>query len=176
MYVPNKKRGRGEAIVAVIVAAVVVGVWVLIQTSTGGQGDGAASTDATGGYRDGKFQFEVDGVQCGKAHAAGETAQGQFCLVHMRVENIGTEPQTFDASDQYAHDSDGRKFGADTMASSGSAFLQDINPGNAVTATVVFDIPKGDTLTSLELHDSPFSEGVPVPVGWTSSGAQTSAT
>lgn len=43
--------------------------------------------------------------------------------------------------------------------------LNDINPGNQVTGVVVFDIPKNVKLTRLELHDSPFSGGVPVSLG-----------
>ena len=41
-------------------------------------------------------------------------------------------------------------------------FLEDINPGNSVVGTVVFDVPKGTKVTELELHDSAFSGGVKV--------------
>jgi hypothetical protein len=40
------------------------------------------------------------------------------------------------------------------------AFLNTINPGNAVTAKIIFDIPKSVKLVKLELHDSIFSGGV----------------
>jgi hypothetical protein len=43
-----------------------------------------------------------------------------------------------------------------------SVLFNTINPGNAVTGKVVFDIPKGAKLTTLELHDSAFSGGVTV--------------
>jgi hypothetical protein len=41
-------------------------------------------------------------------------------------------------------------------------FLNNINPGNEVTGTLVFDVPAGVELAALELHDSLFSGGVKV--------------
>lgn len=122
--------------------------------------------------RDGKFQFTVTKVRCGVPSVGpqdfGQTAQGQFCLVTLKVENIGDKPQTLDASSQEGYDQAGHKLDADASAgiyanpAGGGAFLNDINPGNALTAVVVYDIPKTGKLTRLELHDSPFSGGVTV--------------
>lgn len=123
--------------------------------------------------RDGKFEFTVTKVKCGVTHVGdsimGEKAQGQFCEVTMKVRNIGNEAQLFDDSDQYAFGADGKKFSADTMAGidaneGDNAFLDQINPGNSVTGIVVFDIPKTAKIAKLELHDSPFSDGVTVTV------------
>ena len=123
--------------------------------------------------RDGKFEFTVTKVKCGISHVGdstlGEKAQGQFCEVTMKVRNIGDQAQLFDDSDQYAFGADGKKFSADTMAGidvneGDNAFLDQINPGNSVTGVVVFDIPKTAKITKLELHDSPFSNGVTVAV------------
>jgi hypothetical protein len=51
--------------------------------------------------RDIKFEFTVNRVECGKSRVGssdfGQTAQGQFCFVYMKVENIGTEAQTLGA-------------------------------------------------------------------------------
>jgi hypothetical protein len=98
-----------------------------------------------------------------------KTAQGQFCLVTLKVANIGKEAQTFDGSNQKAYGADGAQFSADDTAGiyandNDDAFLNDINPGNSVTGTVVFDIPKTAKLAKLELHDSAFSGGVTVAV------------
>lgn len=121
--------------------------------------------------RDGKFEFTVVKVRCGVPNVGGQygqDAQGQFCLVTLKVANIGDKPQTLDASSQVGYDQAGNKLSADSGAgiyanpSGGGAFLNDINPGNAVSAVVVFDIPKTGKLTKLELHDSPFSGGVDV--------------
>lgn len=124
--------------------------------------------------RDGKFQFVVSKVDCGKASVGSgglvKKAQGQFCLVALTVTNVGNESQYLDGSSQKALDAQGRQFSPDTAAAiylgdQGNTFLNQINPGNAVQGQVVFDIPKDAKISKLELHDSPFSQGVAVAVG-----------
>lgn len=89
-------------------------------------------------------------------------------MVWVEVKNIGSQSQTLDDSSQYAYDSSGRKFTADSEADiygnkAGNApFLQDINPGNAVHGRIYFDMPRGDKAVKVELHDSGFSDGVTV--------------
>jgi hypothetical protein len=121
--------------------------------------------------RDGKFAFTVRSVKCGIAKVGDnpyltEKAQGQFCAVALTVENIGKEPQSMFADNQYAFDSKERKFSANSKASlvdeSSQVLWEEINPGNSVKGKVYFDIPKGAKLTNLELHDSMFSGGVKV--------------
>jgi hypothetical protein len=120
--------------------------------------------------RDGKFEFTVRKVECGKSRIGtadfGTTAQGQFCFVYLKVENIGKESQLLDGGNQYLYGSGGRKFDADTEAAiyldESKTFLEEINPGNSVDGIVVFDIPKGEKPTKIELHDSAFSGGVEV--------------
>ena len=121
---------------------------------------------------DGKFEFTVASISCGQASVGQDqyltkAAQGQYCLMNVSVKNIGSEAQTFDASNQFVFDAQNHKYSADSTASdyanpSGSTFLNDINPGNSVSGIVVFDIPKGVTPTVAEIHDSAFSGGVKV--------------
>jgi len=124
--------------------------------------------------RDGKFEFVVTKVDCGKSQVGKDPltkkAQGQFCLVSLTVKNVANESQTLDAGSQRAMDAQGRKFSADSAAGiylgdQGNTFLTPINPGNSVQGQVVFDIPKDVKIVRLELHDSPFSQGVAVAVG-----------
>ncbi len=123
--------------------------------------------------RDGKFEFTVTSVAPGVARVGddlfGEDAQGQFLLVHLRVTNIGDEAQMFDGSSQKLLDTAGRTHSADTAAAiyvgDSNSFLNQINPGNSVDGTVVFDIPADAAPASLELHDSAFSGGVTVALG-----------
>lgn len=124
--------------------------------------------------RDGKFEFTVTKLTCGVPAVGGEygaKADGQFCLVSMKVENIGDKAQLLDASSQYGYDAADRKLSADSAAGiyanqdGGGAFLNEINPGNSASAVIVFDIPKTAKLMRLELHDSPFSGGVKVALG-----------
>jgi hypothetical protein len=135
----------------------------------------SAATEASAGLgdkvRDGKFQFTVKKVDCGKTRigsAAFDTkAQGQFCLVSLKIKNIGNEAQSMFADNQYLFDEKGRKSSADIdaamyMGDRAQTLWEEINPGNVLKGIVVFDIPRNAEPTSLELHDSMFSGGVTV--------------
>jgi hypothetical protein len=120
--------------------------------------------------RDGKFEFTVLGLDCGKKQIGdqylNQKAQGQFCLLGLKVRNIGDESRTFDGSNQLLYDVKDRKFEADTEAGiyldDSKSFLEEINPGNVVKGVVVFDVPKNFAPEKAELHDSLFSGGVEV--------------
>jgi hypothetical protein len=121
--------------------------------------------------RDGKFEFTVTDVQA-DVESVGDQylnhdAQGQFTLVTVRVKNIGDESQMFDGSNVSGTDSQGRELSSDGEAGiyaneNTEAFLNEINPGNAVTAVVVFDLPPGEQLVAVEVHDSMFSGGAEI--------------
>jgi hypothetical protein len=122
---------------------------------------------------DGKFKFVVTSVSSAKsagdtADGLGATAQGEYQVLHVTVENIGTVAQTLSDSAQYVYDGAGRKFTADSNADvylneAGDApLLESINPGNTVHGEIAFDIPAGDTAVRAELHDSLLSDGVTV--------------
>lgn len=120
--------------------------------------------------RDGKFEFVVTSVEPGTPDIGDAPlttkAQGQFVLVNVSVTNIGNEPQAFSGTDAKAFDSQGREFTASTSAAiylpSSNSLYTPINPGNKVDGKIVFDVPVGTALTSIELHDSMFSDGVTV--------------
>ncbi|QIK84860.1 DUF4352 domain-containing protein [Sanguibacter sp. HDW7] len=120
--------------------------------------------------RDGKFEFVVTKVSDGGTSIGpkgfAEKAQGRFVLVHVDVTNIGKEPQYFFGDNQTVYDSEDREFSADTTAAiyleDSSSFIEEINPGNTVEGTLVFDLPKGVGAERIELHDSVFSGGVVV--------------
>ncbi|GAB2662593.1 DUF4352 domain-containing protein [Prescottella soli] len=163
--------------------AVIVAI-VAITAVSGGSGDkpsdaaraaGATTgtaespTDARIGtpVRDGKFEFVVNGVEAGVPSVGvneylTEKAQGQFVLVRMTVRNIGDRAQSFTTSAQKLVDAQDRQYSVDSMATitldQGVAFEQ-VNPGNSVEATIVFDVPPGTVPAVLEVHDSVFSGG-----------------
>jgi hypothetical protein len=122
--------------------------------------------------RDGKFQFTVTSVTRAKsagdtADGLGDTAQGEYTILHVTVTNIGDQPQTLDDSSQYAYDASGRKYRASTSADldlnsatgADSVFFNNINPGNTVHGELAFDMPAGAKAVKAELHDSAFSGG-----------------
>lgn len=114
--------------------------------------------------RDGKFSFTVLEVEGGAStYGDGfltEDAQGEFTIVTIRVENIGEAAQMFTASNVQGIDSKGRMLEAETGF--GDAFLEDINPGNSVTAEVAFDVAKDVSLDGIVVHDSMFSDGATI--------------
>jgi Domain of unknown function (DUF4352) len=123
--------------------------------------------------RDGKFEFVVEKIAYSTKSVGNEflnkAPQGQFAIVTVSVKNIGDEPQTLFAENQYLFVGD-KKYSADTEAATyasdnGDMWLTEINPGNSVSGPVYFDIPKGAKAGQLELHDSAFSGGVDVNVG-----------
>lgn len=121
--------------------------------------------------KDGKFEFIVNGVECGRPNVGSDfltkAAQGQFCLLSVTVKNIGNEAQSLFSSNQYLLNEQGQKFSADDAstlyaAPDGASWYSDINPGNSVNGVIVFDLPKDQTPVSAQLHDSAFSNGVKV--------------
>ncbi|MET8000319.1 DUF4352 domain-containing protein [Nonomuraea glycinis] len=118
--------------------------------------------------RDGKFAFTVTKLEKRTSIGTdflGTEAQGVFLLVHVTVENIGDEGQSFFGSVQKLH-ADGKEFDVDTGAAiyleDSKSLYEKINPGNKVRGIVVFDVPKSVKPDSIELHDSMFSGGVRV--------------
>jgi hypothetical protein len=179
----------GGFIVLIIVAAALggskgggTGTSAGVSTNTGtgnGQASQSPAAAAVPGIgdkvRDGKFEFVVLRVSHRKSvgdtqFGLGETAQGVFTVISLKVTNIGSQPQTLDDSAQYVYDAAGRKFSADSAADidlagangQGNTWLNDINPGNSVHGKIAFDMPVGDKAVKIELHDSIFSNGVTV--------------
>lgn len=121
--------------------------------------------------RDGKFEFTVKSIACGKASVGTneyftKNAQGQYCLLDVTVKNIGNETQSLFSSNQKLLNGEVEYSADDTAtlyaAPQSSSWYSDINPGNSVEGIIVFDVPKGVTPTIVELHDSAFSNGVEV--------------
>lgn len=122
--------------------------------------------------RDGKFEFTVKNIECGRPSVGTnqyvtKTAQGQYCLLNLNVKNIGNEAQGLFSSNQKLLNAQKQQYAADDTATiyaapNSSAWYSNINPGNSVEGAIVFDIPKDQTPTTAELHDSAFSSGVKV--------------
>ena len=130
------------------------------------RGEGLTAHD--GEARSGDFAYVVHRVEVTDVLADPEfpdrnvTAAGRFVVVKMTVTNVGNEPQTFfasfntlsDGSTVYQSDDEAWIYLGNTLA--------DLNPGDSVDTAVVFDVPRGTDVESIELHDGPFSDGVTV--------------
>ena len=88
-------------------------------------------------------------VKCGVSRIGdnyfGEKAQGQYCLVSMRVKNVGDDAINLSNENQALIDTKGRSFSPDDGAwlyLEDGNLLGEINPGNTLKTTIPFDIPK----------------------------------
>jgi len=182
--VQSGKRGAGKGLavaaiilaVAAFVISIVVNMTTVAAVNTAvknidtGQGTPAAVTGKLGqAVKDGSFTFVVHSVKCGITTSGGSLPskpQGEFCAVSVSVTNHGTKAQTFDALEVKGFIA-GSKYEADAGASAmanPNTFLTSINPGNAINAIVLIDVPVGKQLDTVELHDSLFSTGTSVSV------------
>jgi Domain of unknown function (DUF4352) len=175
---PTALAGRLPAVLllAALTAPAVAACGSVEEPSSGGaQNEQEGKTKKKAGIgaevRDGKFAFTVTKVKPGvRTLGSGPLAskpQGQYVLIYVTVRNIGKEPQAFSDTVQKLVDSSGREYSAasgDAAVSMGDSnvLFNEINPGNKVKGILVYDVPKGTRLKSLELHDSAFSDGVKV--------------
>lgn len=178
---PPKRRKKWPWVVggiALIMALGCVGVFTLFVGGTkavvdNGNGKNAVAGKLGAAATDGKFQFTVTGMKCGVASVGpsgfGQKAQGQFCLVDVRVKNVSKAADIFNDSSQKGYDAAGTEYSVDSGAGvyaneEYSTFLEQINPGNTVRGKLVFDVPTDTTLTSVILHESMFTPGVKIPL------------
>lgn len=118
------------------------------------------------------YQFTVTKISCGVRRVgdqyAGEKAQGQFCLVSMRVKNVSKDPITFSSENQALVDTKGSTYSPDDEAwvyvDDSDNIWGEINPGNTLKTVVPFDVPKKTEPDYLLLKAGTwgFSEGVRV--------------
>ena len=144
---------------------------------SGGIGTPASQMGSIGGnqigtpVRDGNLEFTVSRIHCGE-HQVGtglvkRTAAGQYCLVEVKVKNVKTDARTLYEPFQKLVDSAGNKHSADItmrVVFRDQTIWDKIEPGQQVRGTMVFDIPKDVSATSLELHDGIASGGVTVRI------------
>ena len=191
---PVKPRHRGRKILFGILAALALIVIGSVAAGSGGSHPAAApsagvksnpASQSTGSAvarigdkaRDGKFEFTVVKVTHAKSvgdtqYGLGETAQGRFTIMTLKVTNIGNRSQSLADSSQYVYDAAGHKYSASSAADiylsgangQSSTWLNDIDPGNTVVGKIAFDMPAGAKAVKMELHDSMFSGGVIVHV------------
>jgi eukaryotic-like serine/threonine-protein kinase len=123
--------------------------------------------------RDGKLEFTVTSVSCNHATVGKPPFQfragGQFCLVRLQVRNISSRSWTM-FPNQFLIDTVGDSHRMDVRAGiavSSQRLLEQLEPGERVSGTLVFDLTRSVRPERLELHDSPLSGGVGIRVSRT---------
>ncbi|MGV9675280.1 DUF4352 domain-containing protein [Nocardia sp. NPDC003482] len=119
--------------------------------------------------RDGKFAFRVTGIDPAVATVGDnpylrKQAQGEYVLVHVDVTNVGDAAQSYFGDNQKLIDDQGKSYTNDTAAEMNvnRDITAEINPGNKLSVTIVFDLPRGTVPAAVEFHDSAFSGGARV--------------
>ncbi len=144
-------------------------------TSQSGSNKAAISGAIGEPLKDGNFEFTAHSVKCGIAQVIQpdndylhKTAQGQYCVLSLSVKNVGDQEVPYYSRHQKLWDGTPSQYGSDEAAttyytqSSLPSNLANLNPGNGVNVSVVFDIPKGVTPVFAELHESALSAGAKV--------------
>jgi archaellum component FlaG (FlaF/FlaG flagellin family) len=98
---------------------------------------------------DDDYQFTVTKIKCGVSQVgdsvSNEKAQGQFCLVSLRIKNVGNDAINFSDQNQTLIDTKGKNYSPDDEAwvyTEDGNVMGEINPGNTLKTIVPFDIPK----------------------------------
>lgn len=120
----------------------------------------------------GDFEYTVTKVTPGVKQIGdstfGQKPQGQFVLVKLSVTNTGSEAQMFNDSEHKLVDTEGREHSADGEAAiyvpGNDSFLEDVNPGNTLKGTIVFDVPADAKPQELKLMGPGFWDPAEVVV------------
>jgi hypothetical protein len=158
--------------VLVALALIAFGIWAVATSDRPAGGPavirGLPAADPADAVPGG-FGFRVKSMRCGVS-AVGpdeleQRADGQFCLLSVRVTNKGTEPELFDSSAQRVYDTDG---GAYAVAEEAAVFLNDhsptlldeIRPGESVNGVLPFDVPKDAQLSEVSMQGAGSTPGI----------------
>ncbi|CAM3701235.1 hypothetical protein [Nocardiopsis rhodophaea] len=104
---------------------------------------------------DGVFEYAVTGTDrsgtykdddLGEAYRAG----GEFVIISISAGHVGNSPASpaAAAGEITAYDADGRSY---APFSDHLPYVDEVNPGNTATYSVVFDVPKGTELVVLQM-------------------------
>src|SRR5258706_9306750 len=134
---------------------------------SGGKNSGSATSNSSSGssntpavqtakvadtVNDGDLAFTVQSMDT--AQTVGDsysqkTAQGQYVILTVKIQNNGKDTKTINASDFNIVDNQGRKYDYSTdgqtameMSNGGTSFfLQQVQPTLSVTGKIIFDVP-----------------------------------
>lgn len=169
---PGRPRRRRRTWVAVgglvTVAVLAAGAYGMSRDESPTAAPSAAASGA-----EGALNVTVTGTRC-QVPSVGpndltQRAAGEFCLVDVVAKNTGAEPLLLDQGAQRALDAQGN---AHPVSEAAWVFLNDGRPslldeipaGGEVSGVLPFDVPRGTTLSTLELHESIASAGTSVPL------------
>jgi hypothetical protein len=110
---------------------------------------------------DGPVTFVVHEVRCGAAPEE-ETTHGQLCEVTLGARNDGEEAVRIPGGAQILRGSLGARH---QPTRAGATLLGTLEPRQAATAVLQYDLPLHSTVTHVEVRADTYSRGIPVAVG-----------
>ena len=164
-------------------------VIIVISATSSGSNKGGSSNGATSAQtsqtqtakvgstvNDGDLAFTVQSVDTAQTVGnsfSQKTAQGQYVILTVKIQNNGKDTKTINASDFTVVDSQGRKYDYSTDGQtamemtdgSTSFFLQQIQPSLSVTGKIVFDVPASATGLKLMAQGDIFNNPVSIDLG-----------
>ncbi|WP_205678831.1 DUF4352 domain-containing protein [Brachybacterium endophyticum] len=86
--------------------------------------------------------------------------QGEFVIVDVKVKNAGKEEATLYSGDFTLIGEDGAEYSVsdDAFLEDGALSLESVNPGNTFEGKLIYDVPKGTKVPTLEMTPSWFGE------------------
>jgi RNA polymerase subunit RPABC4/transcription elongation factor Spt4 len=175
--------GLGVIIIIIIIASVAgnSGKSSSSSTSTGTNSSSAPAVQTETAkvgdtVNDGDLAFTVQSVSTSQSIGNSftqQTAQGEFYILSVKIQNNGKDTKTINASDFNVVDNQGRKYdystdGQTAMEETSGAtdfFLQQIQPSLSVTGKIVFDVPPTATGLKLMAQGDIFSNPVSIDLG-----------
>ncbi|WP_349827336.1 DUF4352 domain-containing protein [Brevibacterium litoralis] len=120
----------------------------------------------------GDWTITVTGIEDGISSVGneyfGEEAQGQYVKVGLEVTNNGSSAEYFSDSAVTLLDADGNEYSSSTDSmylEEGAVIFDEINPGNTLDGTALYDVPEGVEITTISISDGFFGSPVEVAVG-----------
>lgn len=95
-----------------------------------------------------------------------DTAQGEYVVVYITATNDSGEPVTIDGDGFTLVGADGTQYGVSSdwpITDDPQIIYEDVNPGNSVSGYILFDVPEGTELTSMQ-YEALFSLDGPTEV------------
>lgn len=97
-----------------------------------------------------------------------QDAQGTYLQLDLSVKNVGDSAEMFLSNYVKLIDADGRTFDSDSTASiyadGASVWVSTINPGNAMSGPIFFDVPAGTQPVAIQVTDNMFADGERITV------------
>ncbi len=169
-------RNRRGGLIMIVLVVVALLLFHHQSANSTGTGPTASRKVATIGQKveDDHLAFKVTKVTCDVRHIGtptvglGPDAGNQFCIVDADVSTVGIDEVQFSDAYQYVYATNGDRYSDNGGAAyflKGTNNGQFVKPGAPITVRIPFELPNGQHIHLIVLHDSAFSPGASVKVG-----------